>query len=257
MRVLNNAIFVEAHTKNFNTYTRPTSSIKFIVIHYTGNINDTARNNALYFHSSVTHSSAHYFVSEKTVYQSVKDIYPAYSVGLGGRKEPYFKWPAMWKKITNSNSISIEICGSSTSREGTDQTKDTAAQLVADLLEKYDLPLSCIYRHYDVTGKRCPAWAVDDPMKWLEFKLKVSHYLSEKGEDDNMLDTQENYNVFKTFMDRYLTEIAQQPADWETEAMQYCEAKNLIHDGRPKSNITRGELATVLMRMNAEARLHK
>lgn len=250
MRVLNKAVFIEANKANFNQAPRHSSSIKYIVIHYTGNINDTARNNALYFREAAIQSSAHFFVSEKDVYQSVLENHSAYAVGLGNRKEPYFKYPLMYKRITNSNSISIEICGSKTSYEGTDTTKDTAAQLAADLIEKYGLDLSDMYRHYDVTGKKCPAWAVDDPLKWLDFRLMVSRHLYWKGGDE-MLDTPENYSLFKQWMQRYQEEIAKEPVSWEADAMAYCEARGLIKDGRPKSNITRGELATVLKRLNA------
>lgn len=250
MRVLDNAIYIEANKANFNNTTRSLSSIKYIVIHYTGNINDTARNNALYFRDTPVQSSAHFFVSEDSIYQSVGIHHAAYSVGLGARKHPYFKWPSMWQKITNSNSISIEICGSKNSREGTDKTKNTAAQLVADLLDKLGLTPACIYRHYDVTGKICPAWAVEDPLKWLEFTLMVNRYFYKEGEDE-MTNTPENYSVFKEFMAKYLDELAKSECAWSAEAMAYCQARGLINDGRPNSNVTRAELATVLMRLNA------
>ena len=244
--------FLEANPANFNPSIRPISSIKYIVVHYTGNKGDTAENNARYFHEAKISSSAHYFVSDETIWQSVKLEHAAYAVGLGSRKEPYIKWPAMWKKITNSNSVSVEICGSKASYEGTDTTKRTAAKLVADLLHYLNLSPACVYRHYDVTGKVCPAWAVNDSLKWLEFNLWVSQYFYGE-EEDVLLDTPENYNMFKTWMQRYEEEQAQLPADWEINAMAYAEANGLIKDGRPRSYITRGELAEVLRRMNAKA----
>ena len=251
MRVLDKAVYIEAHPNNFNLNTRALSTIKYIVIHYTSNIGDTARNNALYFHEAPIQSSAHFFVSEDSIYQSVPLHYAAYSVGLGAMKKPYFEWPTMWKKINNSNSVSIEICGAKNSREGTENTKRTAAKLTADLLDKLGLTPSCVFRHYDVTGKNCPAWAVEDPLKWLDFTLMVSNYFYGKGEDEMLLDTPENYNMFKTFMERYFTEKAKEDPKWDDDAMAYCEARGLIKDGRGSSFVTRSELATVLMRMNA------
>ena len=248
MRVLDNVIYIEANSKNFNQNVRDYDDIKYIVIHYTGNINDTARNNALYFREAITQTSAHYFVSNTDIYQSVPLNHAAYAVGLGARKEPYFKYPTMWKKITNNNSISIEICGSKESREGTDETKHTAAKLTVALLDKFNLTPSCVYRHYDVTGKPCPAWAVEDSIKWLNYKLLVNNYFYNIG-DDNMKDTPENYSVFKEFMNRYLTETAKEAPEWPEEAMLYCKEKGLINDGRPNSPVTRAELATVLMRL--------
>ena len=54
--------------------TRAAGAIKYIVIHYTGNDGDTAMNNAKYYASNVVKTSAHYFVDEKEVVQSVDDL---------------------------------------------------------------------------------------------------------------------------------------------------------------------------------------
>lgn len=252
MLVLQHAIFKEAHPLNFNRSPRKLSTIKYIVIHYTGNINDTAKNNADYFSTAAIQTSAHFFVSSSSIYQSVKLDHAAYAVGIGNRKEPYFKWPSMWKKITNSNSVSIEICGSKTSREATDETKHTAAKLCADLLHNLNLSPSNVYRHYDVTGKRCPEWAVSDNFKWLEFMLAVNTYYDWKGDEDQLINSEENYAVFKVFMDRYLEELASKPTpEWAKPAMDYCGARGIINDGRASSFVNRAELATVLHRINA------
>lgn len=250
MRTLYKVTYIEANPANFSQETRHTNKIKYIVIHYTGNVNDTARNNALYFHDAKIETSAHYFVDDHSIYQSVPDNHAAFAVGLGARKEPYFKWPTMWKKITNSNSISIEICGSKNSREGSYQAKELAAKLVADLIEKYNLSINAVYMHYHVTGKECPAWAVQDPEKWFSFLSMVNHELIGKEEDD-MLNTDENYMVFKQFMDRYFAELAKEDPSWDDTAMMYCQNRGLINDGRGSCPVTRSELATVLWRMNA------
>lgn len=90
---------------------RSTSNIKYIVIHYTGNDGDKALNNATYFKNNVVKASAHYFVDDTAVYQSVPDNYTAWSVGgikygncatTGGGK--------YYGKCTNANSLSIELC---------------------------------------------------------------------------------------------------------------------------------------------------
>lgn len=248
MRVLDNAIYVEANHMNFSSSVRKKQAVRYVVCHYTGNINDTARNNAVYFRDNAVQSSAHFFVGDITIYQSVPLNHAAYAVGLGARKQPYFKWPSMWKKITNSNSISIEMCGSKNSREASDKTKETAAALVADILDIYGLTPSAVYRHYDVTGKCCPAWCVTDPLNWIDFMLKVNNYYC--GEGDEMKDNQENYNLFKTWMKRYEDEKAAQSAGWANDAMTYCQSRGLINEGRPNSYVTRAELATVIMRMN-------
>lgn len=222
-------------------------------MHYTANIGDTAEGNANYFARELTKNSAHYFVSEETIYQSVKDIHAAYSVGLGSRKEPYFKWPTMWQKITNSNSISIELCGSKTSREATETTKRTAAKLAVELMRKYNLSPSCLYRHYDVTGKSCPAWAVEDQLKWLDMQMMVTNIFY-GGSEDELLDNDTNYQVFKSFMKRYNKELSDSPATWETAVMLKTQQRGLMDGTRPKSNVTRGELAQVLVNLEKENR---
>lgn len=256
MRVLGKAIFIQANKNNFNPNVRALSSVRYIVMHYTSNTNDTAKNNALYFRDAIVKASAHYFVSDNTIYQSVPDDHAAYSVGLGSMKEPYFKWPTMWQKITNGNSISIELCGSKSGPEASEETKITAAQLAADLMDKYGLTLDALYRHYDVTGKQCPKWAVDDPLKWAEMRILVSNYfypnIEEKQveeEADEMKDTPENYSMFKTFMKRYEEEKAEQPPTWEAGVMASVAIKGIMDGTRPKSNVTRGELAQVVERL--------
>lgn len=255
MRVIQTAILIESHSGNFNPATRKANTVKYIVVHYTGNRNDTARANCEYYRDNNKGASAHYYVRNDTVYQSVREEHAAYAVGLGARKEPYFKWPSMWKKITNNNSISVEICGSYNSTEGNSQTKDTAAKLVADLLDKYGLGINSVYRHYDVTGKECPMWAVTTPSKWFEFLATVNHYFIGKEDTWVMQDTPENYQLFKIWMQRYLDEISSKPADWEAYDMAIVYSRGWIADGRPKSNITRGELARVLVRLEEQGRL--
>ena len=58
---------------NSGNYTNDSSrDVKYIVIHYTGNSNDTAINNCKYFQTSGRGASAHFFVDETNIYQSVE-----------------------------------------------------------------------------------------------------------------------------------------------------------------------------------------
>lgn len=235
---------IKANANNYNTKVRPLTSIEYIVIHYTANINDTAFSNVRYFSSSITKSSAHYFVSDTDIYQSVPIQHAAYSVGLGSMNKPYTPNPPYYKKCTNSNSISIELCGGPKGREATQQTKKTAAELARALMKELNIPQQNIIRHYDVTGKMCPAWAVKDPIKWLELQLMIFG-----GDNDEMEYNEKNYQVFKQFFSRYIEELAAEPATWENTAMVWAKNEGIINDGKPKTYVTRGELATVLQRI--------
>ena len=73
--------FLQAHTSNFYSG-RGGNSIKYIVVHYTAGNGDTAMNNAQYFHNnSGLQASAHYFVDEHSVVQSVRDTDGAWHCG--------------------------------------------------------------------------------------------------------------------------------------------------------------------------------
>lgn len=247
MIVLSDIPLILAHKQNFSGVRRSTLTIKYIVLHYTSNINDTALNNVKYFNSTPVKASAHYFVDDENIYQSVPCDYPAYSVGLGSMSKPYIPDPPMYKKCTNSNSISIEMCGGKVSRECSTKTKQKACELAVSLMKRYNIPPCNVIRHYDVTGKKCPAWAVEDPAKWLEIQIEINKLYSK--EDEPMIENDANYEVFKRFMDRYLADISKEPATWDKEPMDYVEQRGIITGSRPKSFVTRGELATVVERV--------
>ena len=140
---------------------RDTSKIEYIVIHYTGNDGDSDEGNSKYFKNNIVKASAHYFVDDDSITQSVPDNYIAYAVGgslyndyktTGGAK--------FYKECINTNSISIELCDSV--KDGkvypSNKTIANALDLVEMLMNKYDIPKENVIRHFDVTGKKCPAY---------------------------------------------------------------------------------------------------
>ena len=143
---------------------------KFIVVHYTGNVTDTAKANANYFKSVNRGASAHYFVDDNDIYQVVRDKDAAWAVG-----KLYNKSVAkLWGICTNYNSISVELC--SVGGEITEQTQNNAAELIKSLMRKYNIPIDNVVRHYDVCGKQCPGWSGwygSDSSKWVAFLKKV------------------------------------------------------------------------------------
>lgn len=149
--------------------TRNLSSIKYIVLHYTGNNGDTAMNNAKFFSSGNTRSAgAHFFCDQEgKVVQSIPLKYIAWSVGdYRNGKGAYYG------KCTNSNSVSIEMC---------DQLyKDASASQINAVrtLIKYIKSLCPnvidVIRHHDVTTKRCPARYINNE-KWRKLKSAVTN----------------------------------------------------------------------------------
>lgn len=152
-----------------NNYKKKTSrNVEYIAIHYTANTSDTAYANAKYFSSGYRGASAHFFVDPNVIYQSVKLKDVAWHVGAKKYTHP---------SCRNDNSIGIEMCTSGNCLVS-DATKSKAAGVVAYLFIKFgwsaDEVDTRVLRHWDVTGKWCPAqMAGTGNAEWLEFKDTV------------------------------------------------------------------------------------
>ena len=157
---------------------RSTSSIKYIVIHYTSNDGDHDESNANYFHNNMLNpkASAHYFIDDDSVTQSVPDDYVAYSVGgnkwsdcskTGGGK--------LYGVANNANSINLEMCD--TKKDGTikatEATMANTAEFCKKLMKKYGIDASHVIRHFDVNGKHCPAYFMNEK-EWAKFKARLT-----------------------------------------------------------------------------------
>ena len=139
---------------DYNNQSRYGESIEWVVIHYVGAVS-TAHDNARYFAGGDRQASAHYFVDEDEIWQSVEESRGAWHCGgplQGSGGHRYFQI------CTNRNSIGIEMCvirknGKYIVKDGT--IKNTT-WLVKKLMKKYNINKSHVIRHYDVTGKDCP-----------------------------------------------------------------------------------------------------
>ena len=159
---------------------RNAQAIKYIVIHYTGNDGDTAENNARYYASTVVKSSAHYFVDANSIYQSVPDLRVAWAVGGGKYPScPQTGGGTLYNICRNTNSISIELCDAVKNGVYAPGAKTVAQalELTKALMKKYSIPASNVIRHFDVTGKLCPAYwsGKENAGKWeKEFKSRLA-----------------------------------------------------------------------------------
>ena len=178
---------LKTHLANKSNYgdARETSKIKYLVVHYTGNDGDTDENNGKYFANNIVKASAHYFVDDDSVTQSVPDDHVAWSVG--GSKYSNCATTGGGKhhgKCTNANSINVELCDDV--KNGTvypsTKTIENAIELIKSLMKKYNIPASNVIRHFDVTGKSCPAYWVDDAKWKKEFWNKLSEEKTETFE---------------------------------------------------------------------------
>ena len=151
---------------------RALSSVKAIVIHYTGNKDDSARANAMYFKSSNKRSAgAHFFVdSSGDVYQSVDMSRVAWAVG--GFFTQKSGAGSYYKKLTNTNTVSIELCNIA-DRYPTDKQTTAVRDLIQYIQERCPNATKVV-RHWDINGKNCPGRMVGkDNTEWKKFLAAI------------------------------------------------------------------------------------
>lgn len=207
-----NIKFKQCHSANYKS--GRTGKIEYIVIHYTAGDGDTAKNNADYYAVTKVGASAHYFVDEKEVWQSVKDTDTAWAVGCKtGYKHP---------RCRNFNSISVELCSRNPNGKdvpATDhgwyfkpKTVSNAVTFTRELMKKYNIPIENVIRHFDVWAKTCPAPFVNNPQQWADFKRRL--------EESPM--TEEERKEFKSLADKVATlteenKILKQAIGWNSD----------------------------------------
>lgn len=143
-----------------NPYSRPgtkTGKINGIVIHYTANPGSTARQNRDYFEglkdSHETKASSHFVVGlEGEIVQCI----PTWEVAYASNDR-------------NSDTVSIETCHPKKDGKYTKETYHSMVKLTAWLCKKFDLNEKDVIRHYDVTGKICPKYFVENEEAWKKF----------------------------------------------------------------------------------------
>lgn len=203
--------------------------ISFLVIHYTANNGDTVEDNLKYFANNVTKTSAHYFVDETGCGQSVRDMDIAWHCGANQYKHPTCR---------NANSIGIELCSKKDSKGNyyfPDETVSNAVALTKELMEQYGIDREHVLRHYDVTGKNCPAPMVDNEILWNNFLQR----LEPPKEEEKPVEDQPS-----------------KPSAWAEEAAEWAVEEGLFQgddtgDYQWQAPMSREALAVVLKRFVA------
>lgn len=141
-------------------YSKRLNQPKYIVVHDTANkkVGAGALAHYKYFDSAYRAASAHYFVDDSNIIETVEVSLVAWHCGDGRNRYG----------INNSNSIGIEIC----INEDSDYKKalDQARELIRFLMKYYSIPKSRVVRHYDASRKICPGtMAADNWKPWKEF----------------------------------------------------------------------------------------
>ncbi len=153
--------------------TRALNSVKYIVIHYTGNDNDTALANCNFFKNSNTRSAGcHWFVDRSgAVYQSIDMKRIAWSVG--GFFTQSNGAGSYYKKCTNTNSVSIEMCDVKNQYPSGAQV--SAIKKLIAYIQSECPNAKTIIRHWDVNGKSCPARMTGtNNAEWKKFYSQIT-----------------------------------------------------------------------------------
>ena len=156
-----------------NEYSRPgtpTNKIAGIVIHYTANPGATAMNNRDYFEglkeSHITKASSNFIVGlDGEIVQCVPTWEMAYA-----------------SNNRNIDTISVECCHPDETGKFNKKTYQSMIDLCAWLCLKFDLQENDVIRHYDVTGKNCPKYFVENEDAWKQFKCDVGTKLKKLEE---------------------------------------------------------------------------
>ena len=159
---------IDVQLLTVNAYSRPgtqSDKIENIVIHYTANPGTTAEQNRNYFEglrdSKKTRASSHFIVGLKG---EIVQCVPTWEIAYASNER-------------NADTVSIETCHKTADGTYTNATYDSMVQLTAWLCEKFGLTEADVIRHYDITGKICPKYFVEDEDAWKQFKTDVKTVL--------------------------------------------------------------------------------
>jgi uncharacterized protein YgiM (DUF1202 family) len=156
--------------KNRSFYT--IRKLKGIVAHWTANPGwgANAMANRNYFNTTPRKASAHYIVDDHSIVQCLPDSEVGYHVGAKTYK-PIGKEILEGRLTPNFFLIGFEMC---VNMDGDwDKTYQHSVELAQHLLNKYNFTINELYRHYDITGKRCPRMMIEEK-DWQAFKRAVN-----------------------------------------------------------------------------------
>ena len=156
---------IDVELLTVNPYSRPgtqTSKITGIVVHYTANPGSTAIDNRNYFEglkdSHETKASSNFVIGlDGEIVQCV----PTWEVAYASNSR-------------NIDTVSIECCHPDETGKFNDSTYQSMVQLCAWLCMKFDLTSEDVIRHYDVTGKNCPKYFVENEDAFFVFRNDIA-----------------------------------------------------------------------------------
>jgi N-acetylmuramoyl-L-alanine amidase len=173
---------IQQQTLTKNKYSRPgvmLKSVKGIVIHWVANPSTSAQANRNYFENLKNqvppnddrYASAHYIIGlHGEVIQCVHDTELCYHVGANKYTSAALQ---RLSSYPNNCTIGIELCHPDAMGRFTVETLQSCRELVSFLLAGYGLKKTDLWRHYDITGKICPKYFVENQSEWEAFLVSI------------------------------------------------------------------------------------
>ncbi|UED72088.1 N-acetylmuramoyl-L-alanine amidase, partial [Brevibacillus sp. HD3.3A] len=139
--------------------------------------------NRNYFNKPTTEASAHYIVDDRQIIRCLPETEMGYHVGAKSYKPEALK---QLSSYPNNCTIGIEMC---VNQDGDFRAMyKRTVELAADILKRHGWGADKLWRHYDITGKNCPAYFVADDyarkytgltaaQAWAKFKADVEQAL--------------------------------------------------------------------------------
>ena len=237
---------------NSSNYSATWCTKTYLVFHYTANFVSSskglAKANATYYHNTANiGASAHVFVDDEEVWESINYNYRAWAVGgsayntsIGGAKYHNI--------ATNTNSISIEMCNYATGTKDnatyhlSEATLANARALGKEIIKKYGITKDHVICHFDVTGKACPmvdGWWGKNRSEWEKFRDSLF-----EEDDEDMTDKQ-----FAEKMETYRKNLGEKDfSKWAKTAGvdKWCKETGIMDGTRPQDLCTRQEVAAMI-----------
>jgi N-acetylmuramoyl-L-alanine amidase len=168
------------HLLTINRFSRPGTTLKAvrgIVIHWVGNPCTSAKANRDYFEGlkaqnaddkNARYASAHFIVGlEGEVIRCIPENEIAYHAGA--QKYNPAALNALKTTYPNNSTIGIELCHADWTGKFEKETLDAARSLCKELIKTHAIPQGNLFRHFDITGKDCPRYFVQNKDAWFDF----------------------------------------------------------------------------------------
>ena len=135
----------------------------------------------------------------------------------------------------NFDTVSIECCHMDTTGKFNETTYDSLVQLCAWLCCKFNLEAEDVIRHYDVTGKSCPKYFVDNEGEWNSFIQEVDAYMTANKKEVSKEEHEVYYGLVETTATPALEDNTQTEKTKEEEKENKEETKEGVKEKEVES----------------------